>query len=430
MPLVKFLLFCLLPVLTLSACQRAPDISAVSDHRAAVTLLHYFKGALGRNTKELTRSFNAQSQRYELKLALLDDESFKTSIQANLRTGQPPDMYSNWAGARTAAIVADLEPLDDIWQQAGLDSHFSADLVRLASEYQGHKYMIPLAKFEAVMFFNKRVFDAHKLKPPRTWDEFLAICATLKAKGVTPIALGAKDRWPTQFWFDMLLLRSTPLKFRTQLMQGQVRYDDPRVAAVFARWAHLLEKGYFNADANALGWYKGANEMVFNGTAAMTLMGSWNIDYFSVAPHQWVVGQDYDFFTFPRIHDDLPQVVLGSIDGLVLPRKAINKQGAKAVMTYLADAQQQQVFTRSSGTLAPNMQVPREAYDQVRQRLFDDFSRSQDFVFCYDLSTPHAVAELGLNAFSEFVAFPKTYPRILNQLAREADAYFQANPQP
>lgn len=33
---------------------------------------------------------------------------------------------------------------------------------------------------------------------------------TLKAKGVVPIALGAKDQWPAQFWFDILLLRTAP----------------------------------------------------------------------------------------------------------------------------------------------------------------------------------------------------------------------------
>lgn len=428
MSLAKSLLLYLLPLLSLTACQRAPDAAVDASARTVVTLLHYFSGPLGRGLTEVTRSFNAQAKRQELKTVLLDQESFKTSIQGSLKAGHPPDLYSNWAGARTAAVVADLEPLDDIWQRAKMDEWFPADLVRQASVYQGHKYMIPLALFDVVFFYNKSVFTQHHLTPPRTWDEFLAVCATLKAKGVTPIALGAKDRWPAQFWFDLLLLRTTSPEFRQQLMHGQARYNDPRVMAVFARWASLINKGYFNPNPNELSWYRGASEMVFKGNAAMTLMGSWNADYFSDDAHRWVMGQNYDVFAFPRIRDDVPRVTLGSMDGLVLPKKAINKEGAKEVLTYLAGQAPQQVFSHNSGALAPSVQVSRSAYSPLQQRLFDDMGQSAHFAFMYDLATPHVAAELGLNAFSEFLAMPTAYPKILNRLARETAAYFQANP--
>lgn len=426
--LVKFILLFLLPLLALTACQRAPETPATTLPKTAVTLLHFFPGLSGQGLTEVTQSLNAQSTRFELKAVQLDHDALKSSIQGSVKGGHPPDLYSNWAGARTAVLVPDLEPLDDIWQQARLETHFPPELVRQASDYQGHKYLLPLTQYGVGFFYNKAVFTQHHLTPPSTWDEFLAICATLKANGVTPIALGAKDRWPVQFWFDLLLLRTAPYTFRQQLMQGQARYDDPQVKAVFALWASLLDKGYFNPDPHELGWYQGANEMVFKGSAAMTLMGTWNIDYFSDKSHRWVLGQDYDVFMFPQIRDDVPRVALGSVDGLVLPKKAINKEGAKEVLRYLAGQAPQQAFTRHSGALAPSAQVPRSTYSPIQQRLFDDIGQSAHFAFLYDLTTPHAVAELGLNAFTEFLALPKAYPNILNRLAREAAAYFQTNP--
>lgn len=425
---MKFFLLYLLPVLALTACQRAPETAPATLPKTAVTLLHYFPGQISRGLPDVTRSFDAQSTHFELKSVLLDHDAFKTAIQDSVKGEQPPDLYSNWAGARTAVLVPDLEPLDDLWQEEGLDGRFPPELVRQASDYHGHKYMLPVAQYGVTFFYNKAVFTQHHLTPPRTWEEFLAVCATLKANGVTPIALGAKDRWPAQFWFDMLLLRTASYAFRQHLMQGQARYDDPQVKAVFALWASLIDKGYFNPNPQELGWYRGANEMVFKGSAAMTLMGSWNFDYFSNDAHQWVLGQDYDVFAFPQIRGDVPRVALGSVDGLILPKKAINKEGAKEVLRYLAGQAQQQAFTRHSGALAPSSQVPRSAYNPAQQRLFDDFGRSVHFAFAYDLSTPHTVAELGLHAFAEFLALPKAYPNILNRLAREAAAYFQANP--
>jgi len=431
MRLFRFAWNCLLALLVLSGCGRAPEPSLEAAPKTSITLLHYFTDSLSGGMDDMARSFNNQNARYELKAISLDHEAFKSSIQDTLQSGQPPDLYSYWAGARTAAIVGELEPIDDIWQQADLDRRFSLGLIAAASVYQGRKYFIPLTQHDVVFFYNKKVFAAHKLSPPKTWEEFLAVCAALKAKGVTPIALGAKDKWPAQFWFDLLLLRTAPYEYRQKLMLGSARYDDPQVKAAFDRWAQLLGPGYFNAKPNALAWDSGANELVYSGQAAMTLMGTWNIGYFGNDAHQWVAGRDYDFFPFPLIDADLPLVALGPIDGLVLPKKAVNKQGAKEAMVYLAGIEAQQAISRGSGALAPNVLVPRSFYSDIQQRVVAELEKSPHFAFNYDLSTPPAVAELGLNAFSEFLAFPQSQAQILDKLAVDAAARFQMlNSQP
>ncbi|OIQ70532.1 sn-glycerol-3-phosphate-binding periplasmic protein UgpB precursor [mine drainage metagenome] len=427
---LRWFLLGLLPLLALPSCQRATEPAQLRTARTAILFLHYFTDSLSGGIDDMARTFNQQNTRYELKSVSLDHEAFKTSIQDTLKSDNPPDLYSYWAGARTAAITDELEPLDDVWQQAHLDASFAPSLVRAASQYHGHKYLLPLTQHEVVFFYNKKVFDALGLKPPGTWAQFLEVCAVIKAAGLTPIALGAKDRWPAQFWFDLLLLRSAPYAFRQRLMSGTASYDDPRVKAVFKRWAALLELGYFNTHANDLSWDKGANEMVFRGEAAMTLMGTWNISYFSNADHHWVAGRDFDFFAFPSLREELPKVILGPIDGLVIPKKASNKAGAKQALVYLAGVQAQQAMSRGSGALAPNLQVPLGFYSDIEQRIAADIRHSAFFAFNYDLATPPAVAERGLDAFSEFLAFPKAYPEIIDKLARDARERFRAPDRP
>jgi ABC-type glycerol-3-phosphate transport system substrate-binding protein len=415
-------------LLAISGCDRAPKESVEVPPKTAITFLHYFTDSLSGGLDEMARTFNAQSPRYELKAVSLDHEAFKTSIQDTLKSGNPPDLYSYWAGARTAAIVADLEPVDDIWRQAKLDERFAPSLVRAASEYQGKKYFIPLTQHYVAFFYNKKIFDRLQLKPPANWAEFLAACAKIKAQGIIPVALGAKDKWPAQFWFDLLLLRTAPYEFRQKLMTGEVRYDDPRVEAVFRRWSDLIAKGYFNTTPapNDLAWDSGASELVYNGLAAMTLMGTWEIGYFENENHRWQAGQDYDFFPFPIINPALPVVALGPIDGLVIPKKAPNREGAKEAITYLADIDAQQAISRGSGALAPNIRVPRTFYSDIQRRVLTEISNSPHFAFNYDLATTPAVAQLGLNAFSEFLAFPDVHPEILERLASEAAKHFQA----
>lgn len=419
-------LTCLMIGFVLAGCERATDQPPAALHKTSITLLHYFTDSLSGGMDDMARSFNSGNTRYELKAVSLDHEAFKTSIQDTLKSGQPPDLYSSWAGARTASLVADLEPLDDVWQQAKLDEVFSPGLVRAASSYQGHKYLLPLTHHYVAFFYNKKVFEAHGLAPPANWQEFLAVCAALKAKGVVPIALGAKDKWPAQFWFDLLLLRTMPYEFREQLMAGQISYGHPKVKAVFAHWASLIERGYFNDQPNATAWDSGANDMVYQGKAAMTLMGTWNIGYFGNEAHKWVAGKDYDFFPFPMMTPGLPVVALGPIDGLVVPKKALNREGAKQALVFLSGVVAQQAISRGSGALAPSTQVPHEFYSDIQQRVLSAIKQSPHFAFNYDLATPPAVAELGLEAFSEFLAFPKAYPQILDKLGTDAAARFQS----
>jgi len=390
--------------------------------RTSVSFLHYFTDSLSGGVDEMALAFDRQSSLHALKAVSLDHEAFKTSIQDTLAAGNPPDLYSYWAGARTASIIEHLAPVDDIWQQAELDRRFSPALIKAAVEYQGRKYFLPLTQHFIGFFYNKRLFEAHGLQPPTTWEEFLFVCETLKAKGVTPIALGARDKWPAQFWFDYLLLRTAPHEFRQALMAGEASFDDPRVMAVFARWKQLVDKGYFNRDPhpNNLAWDSGANEMLYRGEAAMTLMGTWSIGYFTNSAHRWEAGKDFDFFPFPIIDPQLPKVAMGPIDGLILPKRAANPAGARQVMAYLAGVEAQQALSQGSGALAPNRQVPDTAYSDIQRRVRAEIQASPVFTFAFDLAAPPPVADLGLNAFADFLAFPDDYPQIVRQLAVDA----------
>jgi multiple sugar transport system substrate-binding protein/raffinose/stachyose/melibiose transport system substrate-binding protein len=414
----------LLPLLLIS-CERAGGSKDTAAIKTSITFLHYFTDSMSGGLDDMAKVFNSQSNQYDLKPIPLDHESFKTSIRQNLEAGNPPDLYSYWAGARTASILKHLEPIDDIWNREKLDDRFSPAVIKAAVEYNGKKYFIPLTQHYVGFFYNKKIFSTYGLTPPKTWHEFITLCEQLKSKGITPIALGAREKWPAQFWFDLLLLRTSSYEFRQKLMQGEASYQDPCVTAVFERWQHLVQHGYFNRKPNDLSWDSGANELVYSGKAAMTLMGTWIIGYFSDSSHNWVAGKDFDFFPFPVIDPAVPPVSLGPIDGLVVPRKAANKSGAKEVMVFLTAAAPQEALSKGSGAVAPSRTVPLRFYGDIQQRVLQEIARSTHFAFNYDLATPPEIAELGLNALSEFLEFPADYRTIQQALATDAANSFR-----
>ena len=384
-----------------------------------VTLLHYFSGTLSGGVQGMVETFNQRNSKYQLVATPLDHEAYKTSIRDTLASPNSPDIYSYWAGARTRSVLENLESFDNVWEIAGLTGDTSRAVTE-ACTYDGKKYMIPVTQHYVAFFYNKKVFAAAGVQPPSTWNEFLNVCERLKAKGVTPIALGAKEKWPAQFWFDYLLLHTAGYEYRQQLMEGKISYADVSVRKVFDLWAGLIDKGYFNDYPIEISWDSGANEAVYKGEAAMTLMGTWIMGNYSDDRHKWRQGEEYDYFPFPVLDENMPRYALGPIDGLVLSKQAVQKEGAKEALAYLASLESLKAMSRGSGAFVPRRVQP-EFYSPMQQRMLKDIDATPHWAFNYDLSTPPEVAAVGLNLFVEFLDFPQQREHIITRSAEKID---------
>ena len=264
-----------------------------------VTISHYFTGELGLKAfNEQAAAFEAASG-YTMKDSPVGHEDFKTDILVRAAGNSLPDVFSYWAGARVQFIADSnsLHPIDAMWDRAGLDDVVAKSVADSATMYNGKRYLVPFNYHYAGMFYNTKVLaDAGVTEMPTDWDGFLALCETLKDAGIAPIALGSKNRWPAQFWFDYLLLRTAGPDYRAALMAGDASYDDPEVKAAMAMWKDLVDAGYFVENANADDWTD-ASDKVARGDAAMTLMGTWITGYWNGL--ELVPGEDYDFFAVP-----------------------------------------------------------------------------------------------------------------------------------
>ncbi len=387
-----------------------------------VTFLHYFSGTLAGGIDDLISTFNAENPQYNLKDTPLDHEAFKASIRVMLSGGNPPDLFSYWAGARVQFIVdaGRLEPIDDVFEANNLNTLFS-EAVNQGCTYSGHRYSLPLTQHYVAFFYNKAVFEKAGVSPPATWEEFLEVCEKLKAAGIVPIALGSRERWPAQFWLDYPLLRTAGPEYRAKLMAGEASYTDPEVVKAFELWKDLVDKGYFNEDPNAYDWAE-ASVMVGTGEAAMTLMGTW----FMQLDEQidWKAGEDYDFFPFPVVDAAVADCAVGPMDAVVLAKDAAAKDAAKVVLAQLAGVGPQTAFNTGTGALAPNQDVSDTMYNALQLKVKEVISTIPNWAFNYDLATPPPVADVGLDAFAKFVDSPGDYMSILEETEAGAKAAF------
>ena len=394
--------------------------------QSEVTITHYFTGELGlKALNEQIAKFEADTG-HTIKNSPIGHEDFKTDILVRAAGDSLPDVFSYWAGARTQFVVdsGSLHPIDDMWNREGLDDVVAKSVADSATMYNGQRYLVPFNYHYAGMFYNKKVLaDAGVAELPASWDEFLALCETLKKHGVAPIALGSMHRWPAQFWFDYLLLRTAGPDYRAGLMNGSARYDDAEVHAAMAMWKELVDKGYFAANSNADTWTD-ASDKVAQGDAAMTLMGTWITGYWNGIG--LVPGEDYDFFPFPAIAEGVPRAVVGPVDGFVISNDGGNREGAEAFLSYMVSSTDVQAsWTDQFGALSANVNVDPANYNDVMQRAFATVAAAEVFAFNYDLATPPPVAEVGLSMFSRFMDDPSMVDEILAQVAGDAAQAFQ-----
>lgn len=392
-----------------------------------VTFYSYFSGVLASGIDDLVTSYNAKNPDVNLKHTPVDHEAFKTSIRTMLAGGNPPDIFSYWAGARVQFIVdADrLEPIDDLFAQYGLND-VMPEAVQQGCVYNGQKYFVPITQHFVPFFYNKEIFASAGVSPPETWDEFLNVCAAIKEAGYVPIALGSKERWPAQFWLDYPLLRTAGPDYRAKLMSGEASYTDPEVVSAFEMWKDLLDAGYFNENPNAYD-YAEASAMVGRGEAAMTLMGTWFMqldDQIGIA-----AGSDYDYFVFPVVDDSVPVAAVGPFDGVVVSKGGKNKEQAKEVVAALMDVELQAEFAKGSMCLSPNKNVPDSTYNSLQISIKNYIeSEVQAWAFNYDLATPPPVADVGLDGFTRFLDNPGDYINILADIEAGAKkAFAEAN---
>ncbi len=142
---------------------------------------------------------------------------------------------------------------------------------------KGNVIGLPEAVFNEFVYYNKDIFKEYNLEIPKTWDEFIKVCQTIKdGKKYTPLALGLKDSWvnyPLNEYMPMLEAGDGQYynKMATQdapFTKGQPFYD------AYAKIQKLYDAKVSGDDPLGYGWDQ-QRAMFVAGKAAMFAAGSW-----------------------------------------------------------------------------------------------------------------------------------------------------------
>jgi len=249
------------------------------------------------------------------------------------------------AGHHTASAMQAGRLLDigQLWSDTNLYQAYP-DTFRRLGEHDGKQYFLPAFYSWFALYYNKEIFETYNLQPPETWTDFLAVSERLLENGVTPLVYSGDNTQLTTVWFDYLNMRLNGPDFHAALMQGEARFDDPRVGDVFETWAFLVESGYIAPEAWGLGLSQ-SRDMVLDGKASMILLGAGQ------AP------EELDFFRFPLMDPTLPTGEIVLTIGYVIPADVSYPVEALAFLTYLSSAESQTTLLQQFGSASGSLPV-------------------------------------------------------------------------
>jgi raffinose/stachyose/melibiose transport system substrate-binding protein len=181
--------------------------------------------------------------------------------------------------------------LDPYVAKFGIDKQLSPTGLALTKNANGEILsMVNVGSWAATMFYNKKIFADNSIKIPTNFDEMLAAVKALRAKGITPLAIHAQEKWPAVQLYDFIVTREEPLGVM-KLDSGKASPKDPAFRKAAEKMAKLVEAGIVSKDAGNTS-YDRANELFMAGKAAMMINGAWGMAMYGANP-------DLDLLYYP-----------------------------------------------------------------------------------------------------------------------------------
>jgi raffinose/stachyose/melibiose transport system substrate-binding protein len=219
-----------------------------------------------------------------------DQAAYYTKLKTLAASNDLPDIFISkgselamFAKNQTVASLDDVLSQDASWKNGFLPSSFN-DL-----SSGGKIYGVPFSMLAThVIYYNKQIFaDAGISAFPTTWGDFKSAIEKIKAKGITPIALGNKEQWVAESCIISALGdRFTGSDWFTSIAnKGGAKFTDPDFVKGLGALQELSDIGAFNKDLNSINNDQ-QKTVYFNGKAAMFIEGSWAIGAVMAAPKE------------------------------------------------------------------------------------------------------------------------------------------------
>lgn len=202
---------------------------------------------------------------------------YNTILANSLQSGTGVDILQlrPYDGARALADANYLTPLDKV---KGIEN-FQDSYLNAAKGSDQKVYGIPLMLNNAVIFYNKKLFDDNGLQVPETWEDFVKTSEALKAKNIIPVAQSGKAAYLLSTTHTVIAPSAYGgNEYLQSLLKGTTNFKDPKFVDSIKRMKQM--EPFFPKDFMAID-DKDAQALFYTSKAAMYINGSQRLETFA-----------------------------------------------------------------------------------------------------------------------------------------------------
>jgi multiple sugar transport system substrate-binding protein len=344
-------------------------------------------------------------------------EAFDTEVRSSVTSAKAYPIFDWHADYQMQDLAGRnlLVDLSDLWKKGVAAGEYTSSEQK-QFEWANVPYGLPKLINYWVIFYNKKVFAAHGIKPPSTWAELLDICAKLKAGGVYPFGVNLTDPNFAAFQYFQEVLVRTSSNLYTEVLSGKVAYDDPNVLAAAQHWIDLLKKQYITPPG--LITLANSTPEFVKGAYAMALIGDWATTSFEQAG--MVPEKDFGVFVAPPITPAGTSGLIVEARPVVLATAAEQKDEALRFANWFMGVEAATIWAKALKISSPNAKVADSTRPPHLRELAAAVgaSKYQLLTRWYE-GTPNPVVNAVLPLLNKIALHPDEAPSILKQ-AQEA----------
>ncbi|UOY02581.1 extracellular solute-binding protein [Blastococcus sp. PRF04-17] len=322
-----------------------------------ITWWHNSNNEPGRGFYEqAAKDFEADNPGVNIEVQAMAHQDMVDKLEAAFQSGDVPDIYMERGGGELAdhveaGLVRDLseDAAEEIEKLGGSVSGWQVD---------GKTYALPFSVGVVGFWYNKELFaQAGIEEPPTTMDELGEVVATLKGAGITPISVGAGDKWPAAHYWYYTALRSCPQDVLEDAVTS-LDFSDACFVEAGEALEQLLSTQPFNPGFLTTPAQEGATSasgLLATEQVAMELQGHWEPGVMQgLTENGQGLGEKTGWFPFPEIEggDGDPAAQLGGGDAWAVAEDA--PDAAVDFVKYLLSDEVQQGFAENDMGLPTN----------------------------------------------------------------------------
>ena len=230
--------------------------------------------------QEAAQEYEKAHPGVKIQFNYLDNEAFKAKLPTLLQSKDRPSLFQSWGGGVMyeqigAGVCQDITKA--VSEGGFKDTFYPAAIQNFTS--QDKYYGLPRDVAPIVFWYNKELCQKAGVDPQKIkyWEDFIDAVKKCKDAGITPVAVGGKDKWPLHFYPALLIMRILGKEGMQAAYEGKNGgFAGPDVVKAFQLYKDFAALQPFQKGFSANTYSESAGTF-HDGKTAFHLMGTWDI---------------------------------------------------------------------------------------------------------------------------------------------------------